>query len=236
MHASPELEDDARYSQVSPTAIVALLFGLASPLAFVGPLFFVFPAVAVGVALLALGKIRRSEGGLAGETLARIAIALGLACVAAALVRTSVRDTLMQRQGVAAAQEWLGLLADGRLSDAGAMLTVDASQMFLPSPTSGGPQPATAEEAEELVTTGLRSNALTKALAGQQQPGVLEGAEGPYFDGRKATVVVRFGVEDAAEGGERHIEMQMVRTPGYEAQGRPWRVDRWQTGEAHAAH
>ena len=65
---------------------------------------------------------------------------------------------------------------------------------------------------------------------------VLEGGEGPYFDGRKATVVVRFGVEDAAEGGERHIEMQMVRTPGYEAQGRPWRVDRWQTGEAHAAH
>jgi hypothetical protein len=236
MHTSPELEDDARYSQVSPAAVVALLLGLASPLAFVGPLFFVFPALAVGVAFVALGKIRRSGGGLTGETLARAAIALGLACVAGALVRTSVRDTLLERQAIAAAEEWLQLLADGRLSEAGERLTGDGAQTFIPSPASSGQQPLTAEEAEELVTTGLRSNALTKALAGQQDPATLEGAIGPIFSGQRTMVVVNLGVEDAAEGGHRHIELHLVRTPGYVAQGRAWRVDRWQTGEAHAAH
>jgi hypothetical protein len=229
------LEKDLGYSQVSPAAIVALLFGLASPLAFVGPVFFVFPAVAVGVALIALGKIRASGGALTGETLARAAIALGVGCIAASLARTSVRDTLMQRQAAAAAREWLELLADGRLSEAGEMLTSDGAHMFIPSPGPGGPG-VTADEAEELVTSGLRSNALTKAVTGQENPGVVERVEGPVFDGQRATVALTLGVEDSTEGGHRHIEMQVIRSPAYEAQGRAWRVDRWQTGEAHAAH
>ena len=43
-------------------------------------------------ALVALSGIRRSEGALTGQTLARLAIALSLGCLAAALVSVSVRE------------------------------------------------------------------------------------------------------------------------------------------------
>jgi hypothetical protein len=236
MHTSPELEDDSRYSQVSPAAVFALLLGLTSPLAFIGPPFFIFPALAVGVGLLALGKIRRSDGALTGETLARVAIALGLGCLAGALVRTSVRDTLMQRQAVAAAQRWLGLLADGRIPEAKELLTGDAKTTFVPSPVAMQGQQLTNEEAEQLVANGLRSNALTKALAGQKDPGILETSTAPVYAGPKATVLVKFAIEDSSDGGHRHLEVQMARSPAYEGSGQPWRVDRWQTGDAHEAH
>jgi hypothetical protein len=236
MRTSPELEDDSRYSQISPAAVAALLLGLASPLAFVGPLFFIFPAAAVGVALLALGKIRRSDGTLSGEALARLAIGLSLACLAGALVRTSVRDTLMQRQAVAAAKDWLGLLADGRIPEACEMLSSNAESMFIPSPMAMKGEPIGREEGEQLITAGLRTNALTKALAGQEDPGVVEGFTGPVFEGPTARVLVNVAIDDSSEGGHRHVQLHLLRSPAYQGSEHPWRVDRWETGEAHAAH
>jgi len=137
LQTSPELTDATRYSQVSPTAVIALLLGLASPLAFIGPLFFLFPAAAVGVGLVALGKIRSSEGALTGQSLARFAMALGVACLAAALVRGSVRDALMQRQAVDFTTRWIGLLADGQIKEASELLSGEGASNLVPPPGQG---------------------------------------------------------------------------------------------------
>lgn len=228
--------DGAKYSQVSGAAIIALLLGLASLLAFVGPLFFVFPVAAVGVALVALANIRRSEGTLAGALLARIAIALALGCVAASLVRGSVRDTLMQRQAVEAAKQWLELLAAGRIPEARALMTRESQSGYVPVAVGTGHQKATPEQINQLIVNGLRNDVLTLALAGQEDPGVLESVSPLVFDGGRATIALQFGVEDSRAGGHRHVELQLVRVSAYEREGRPWRVDRWQAGEAHGAH
>ena len=235
MQTSSELNDDARYTQVNPTAVVALLLGLASPLALIGPLFFLLPAAAVGTALLALSKIARSGGSLTGQTLARVAIALGLACIAAALVRGSVRASLMQHQAVAVAERWLGLLADGRIKEAADLLSNDGASTLLPPP-SMGQEPPPPEQSLQLLLTSLGSQVLTRALAGQTDPGVLESVAAPVYDGPKTIVLVNFGVDDPAAGGHRHVQLQVVRARFYETQGEPWRIDRWQTGEAHGAH
>jgi hypothetical protein len=235
LRTSPELEDDSRYSQVSPAAVIALLLGLASPLAFIGPLFFLVPAAAVGMALVALGKIGRSGGALSGSTLARISIGLALGCVVASMVRDSVRDSLMQRQAIEAAETWMGLLADGRIKEAAEMLSGDGAGMLLPQPEPGAQRMAP-EDTEELLHTNLGSQVLTRALAGQTNPGVFESATPPVYDGPKTIVQVNFGVDDPEAGGHRHVQLQMVRAKYYETQGKPWRVDRWVTGDAHGAH
>ncbi len=235
LQTSPQSTDDSRYSQVSPAAVIALLLGLASPLAFIGPLFFLFPAAAIGVGLVALGKIRTSDGALTGQSLARAAMALGVACLAAALVRGSVRDALMQRQAVDVTGRWLSLLADGQIKDAAELLSADGAAHIVPS-SGPGEEPPPKEESEQLLLTGLGSQTLAQALSGQSKPGVFEGVSEPVYDGPKTIVVVNYGVEDAAADGHRHVEIQVVRAPYYEAAGEPWRIDRWQTGDAHGAH
>jgi hypothetical protein len=106
----------------------------------------------------------------------------------------------------------------------------------VPSPASPEEQPVDRDQAESLILEGLRSSELAQALAGQRDPGVLESVSQPAFTGPKTTVLVKLGVEDSASGGHRHVEIQMVRARPYEAEGRPWRVDRWVTGESHGAH
>jgi hypothetical protein len=235
LQTSPELEDDSRYSQVSPAAVIALLLGLASPLAFIGPLFYLVPAAAVGMALVALGKIGRSGGTLSGSTLARVAMGLALTCFVGSLVRDSVRDSLMQRQAAEVTQRWIGLLADGRMEEAAAMLSSDGAGMLVPRPEPGE-TPLPQEEMETLLHTNLASQTLARAVAGQKDPGAIEGTTPPVYDGVKAIVQVNLAVEDAEAGGHRHVQLQLVRAPYYEAQGEPWRVDRWETGDAHGAH
>jgi len=235
LQSPAELVDDAAYSQVSPAAVVALVLGLASPLAFVAPLFFLVPAAAVGTALLALGKIRRSGGTATGQLLARTAIALGLACAAAAIVRGSVRDSLMQSQAVATAQRWFGMLADGRVADALALLTGEAHASLVPRPEMGQP-PIAAEEAETIALDRLRSDPLARALAGGSQPATLETAAGPVFDGPKAVVSATFVVVGADGQQHRHVQVTLARARYYESEGEPWRIERWDAGTAHAAH
>ena len=53
MKPSLEPADDDKYSQLAPLAVIALLLGIASLLALIGPLFFLVPAAAIGFALLA---------------------------------------------------------------------------------------------------------------------------------------------------------------------------------------
>lgn len=221
---------------MSGAAIIALLLGLASLLTFVGPLFLIFPVAAVGVALVALANIRKSEGVLTGALLARMAMALALGCVAASLVRGSVRDTLLERQAVEAANEWLEALAAGRIPEARALMTRESLSGYVPVAVGTGHQKATPEQINQLIVHGLRNDVLTQALAGQKDPGVLESVSPPVFDGGRAIVALRFGVEDSRAGGHRHVELQLVRARAYEREGRPWRVDRWEAGEAHGAH
>ncbi|MCC6492103.1 MAG: hypothetical protein IT424_03675 [Pirellulales bacterium] len=236
MQTSPELlEDEVGYRQVSPAAVVALALGLSSLVAFVGPAFFLAPAAAIGVALLALGKIRRSGGALTGEGLARLGLALALACMAGALVRGSVRDALMQRQAVETARQWLDLLASGRMKDARELLSADGASALLP-PRQMGPPSTDEAAAEAIILDKLRSEPVTHAASEAKGAISLDEATEPIFDGGRAVVGTTFTLGGATGDAHRHVTLQLSRIARYELEGRPWRIDRWNLQGAHANH
>jgi hypothetical protein len=232
LQTSPELVDEAPYSHVSATAVVALVAGLASPVAFVGPLFFLVPAIAIGAGLLALAQIRRGGGSIAGASLAHVAVALAVACAVAALVRGQVRDALMKRQAAAAASDWFDLLGEQHIEDALKLMSGEARSHLVPQPTMGQ-QPVSEEEALAISRDRLLQDPLTKALATGAKP-VLRSVSPPLFDGPKVVVAATFGMPEAGDSSSRVVQVQVVKYPQYEREGRPWRIDRWSLGAADA--
>jgi hypothetical protein len=234
--SSLESVDDDKYSQLSPLAVIALLLGMASLLALVGPLFFLVPAAAIGLALLALGKIRQSDGALVGAGMARVGLALATICLVAALVRGEVRDRMLMDQAGAVAQRWLELMTAGDVASARALLTGDAAGALVPRPGPGD-QPPPPEELERIARERLEQDALVRDFAGVNQPQIeVEALSEPMFDGGRTIVGTTLFVADPASGEHRHVQLQMSRNKYYEAEGEPWRVDRWEADAPHGAH
>jgi hypothetical protein len=228
--------DDDKYSQLAPLAVIALLLGMASLLALIGPLFFLVPAAAIGIALLALGKISQSDGALSGAVLARVGMALATICLVAALVRGEVRDRMLKEQAGATAQRWLELMTAGNTVDARALLTGDAAGQLVPRPEPGA-EPKPREELERMARERLEQDPLVRDFAGVDEPHIeVETLSEPMFDGGRTIVGTTLFLADPASGDHRHVQLQMSRNKFYEAEGEPWRVDQWHADPAHGAH
>ena len=80
--------DAAEYSAVAPTAVASLVLGLLSPLALVGSLLWIVPALGIALAVMALRAIGLSKGDLTGRTAAYTGLALSTLFAVAAPVQT----------------------------------------------------------------------------------------------------------------------------------------------------
>src|SRR5262245_45308902 len=78
-----DVEALSDYRTLSVLALVSLVIGLASPLAFAAPLALAIPIIGIAVALVALHRISRSEGLLAGRWAAITGLALSVASIVA---------------------------------------------------------------------------------------------------------------------------------------------------------
>jgi hypothetical protein len=219
------------YQSLSPLAALALLLGLISPAALIAPLLLIVPAAAIGAGLLALAKIRHSDGALSGTALARWGIALALACAVAAMVRGPVRDALLRRQMVSAAGEWFTLLAEQRVEQAVELLGGAAMQSLGPPPPTPGSEPPSAEETQAIVLDNMRNDKLTRLLSELDTPlRIVEEpvpGESPTFDGARTFLLSHFTVRPAEGAKTLRVEVRMARSEIYEADGRPWRVQTW---------
>src|SRR3712207_6324975 len=110
--------ETGEYQSLTPWATISLVLGALSPAALAAPLLLVVPVAAVGAGLLALAKIQAADGGLTGTRLARWGMGLGLACIAATLVRAPVRDAMMRQQTMELTRHWITLLAEGNADEA----------------------------------------------------------------------------------------------------------------------
>lgn len=234
MQPSSDFADDAKYSQLAPMAIVALALGLASILALVGPLFYLLPIAAIGLALLALSKINNSDGAQSGARLAYAAIALATICLVASLVRIEVRDRMLKEQAAVTAQRWLADMTAGRLADVRALLSGEAASMLVPRPEPGA-EPIPPAEMERMAMERLELDPLVRDYADGGAELILESVSEPISDANRTVVGVNFTVADA-KGSHRHVQVQLARSRYYEAEGEPWRIDRWEAGGAHGAH
>ena len=226
----------ADYRSVSGLAVLALAFGLASPAALIAPVLMVVPAAAVGAALLAERGIRTSGGVLAGVALARCGLALALASVGAAVVRGPVRDELLHRQAMPAAERWFSLLAEGRDEEAFSLLSGQGASMLYPAREPGQP-PTPAEEAKTMALEHLRNDPVARCLRGKQAPLVVRLAQPagtPLLEGGRARIDADFTVSDGGEGEPCRIHVQCVRS-FYGTAEQPWRIERWSLAPPDAA-
>jgi hypothetical protein len=110
---SDDVESLGGYRTLSALALVALVVGLASPLCFAAPLALAIPLVGIGLGLIALRRIDRSEGMLAGRGAALVGLALSVASLLGVLTHGQVVRALMVRQAEEFGRNWLAVLQSG---------------------------------------------------------------------------------------------------------------------------
>lgn len=228
------------YQSLCSLAAVALAVSLLAPFALATPLMLAAPVAAIGLALMALSKIRDSDGALTGINVARCALAISLACGVAAFVRDPVRNALMRRQTTDVARQWLADLAEGRLAQARALMSGQAVQSLAPRSPNPTDEPPPAEVIEAAVLERLGKESLTHALTHLAAP--LEvtvdpdvPVEKPAFDGPRTLLPGVYRVASATGGTPLRVRLAFVRAAAYEAQGLPWRIEQWSLlgGTAH---
>jgi hypothetical protein len=118
MSTATESEQLLQYRSISSLAVVALLFGLASPLALVNPLLLAVPLAAVILALFALRQIAANEEVLSGRNLALVAVFLGVTFLFFTPVRLATRYEILKGHARELAEAFLDLLQKGQLYEA----------------------------------------------------------------------------------------------------------------------
>lgn len=113
-----DLTQVATYRPVCGLAIVALLLGLAAPLAILTSLLWFLPLVGLLFSLVALRKIAGSDGTLAGRSLALVGLAVAVASGGMVATRQVVQSQLVGVQGTPWGIEWSRLILEGKVEEA----------------------------------------------------------------------------------------------------------------------
>ena len=223
--------ETGEYQSLSPLAAIALILGVLSPAALIHPFLMIIPVAAAGAALIALGKIRASDGALTGARVARCGLALSVICGAATLVRTPVRDALIHRQTTAVAEDWMTAIAKGRIDDSFRLLGSRGIQSLGPPPGDPGAEPPKMEDVLVIARANMQAAPITKYLAGLKLPLTVavtpQGRGAPVEDGLRLIVGEEYSVAGAGDAEPRRVQLQFTRSPAYEAEGQPWRVESW---------
>jgi hypothetical protein len=135
-----DVESLDNYRSLSVLALVTLVVGLASPLAFTAPIALAIPLLGIALALVALRRIATSEGLLAGRGLAIIGLAFSIASLLAVLSFGQATRFLLVRQAEEFARGWLETVLSGDTRRAFS-LTTRGAQPDLPVD-----QPGTAQQ------------------------------------------------------------------------------------------
>ena len=106
-----------QYRAIAPSAVAALVLGLASPLALIHPLLWIIPPLAAGLAAWALVQIAINRG-LTGRSAALIGLMLALVFGSAAPARVLSRRWMLYHQARPVAAKWLELVRQGELEHA----------------------------------------------------------------------------------------------------------------------
>ena len=108
---SADLEQ-TEYRSLTPAAIVGLILGLFSPVAFLSPLLVAVPVVGLVFSLLALRQIAISEGHVVGRPAAMVGLVLSTICATAIPAQAVGMRWLANRQARPVALAWFKHLAE----------------------------------------------------------------------------------------------------------------------------
>jgi hypothetical protein len=139
---SNDFEEAPEYSSVSALAIASLVLGLASPLCLVSRVFLILTVLGIALSIFALVRIAASDGSLAGRWAAVLGLALCVGFGTAEISRGAITHYLRTSQARNVAQQWLEVLAAGKLDDA-FQRTVEGQRPRSPLGDPGAPPPTT---------------------------------------------------------------------------------------------
>jgi hypothetical protein len=106
------------YHSVSVLAILALVVGLLSPLAFAHELLWALPLAGIALSVAAILRIDRSDGLLGGRAAAVMGLALSLFCGAGAITQAATRRLWLAYRAERMAERFVELLREGKSREA----------------------------------------------------------------------------------------------------------------------
>ena len=111
--AKPAIENEfPAYRAISSTAVLSLLFGLASVFCYTDLWFLAFVAAAIILGLVSIRKIRRLPDVLTGTAFARVGIGVALLFGLTAVTRVVSQELLVNVDAGAFAKRYVGVLKD----------------------------------------------------------------------------------------------------------------------------
>ena len=108
-----ETTEGVGYHAMSPAAVGSLVLGLLSPLALVGSLLWILPAVGIALAVIALRAIRRSKGDVTGARAAYAGMALCTIFAAAGPVKAAYTTHYLAAASRPIVEGWFDFLRKG---------------------------------------------------------------------------------------------------------------------------
>jgi len=109
---SVEDADPIEYRTVEPWAVVAAALGVISSVAFIAPMLWLVPMVAIGTACIALARLRESPQH-SGRAVALVGLGLALFCLAAPVARSYTTKWLLGRQARDVSDPFIAYLVAG---------------------------------------------------------------------------------------------------------------------------
>jgi hypothetical protein len=106
------------YHSVSALAIVALVVGLLSPLAFAHELLWSLPLAGIALAAVAIVRIDRSDGMLIGRWAAVLGLVISLFCAAGAITQATTRRMWLAYRAERMTERFVELLREGKSREA----------------------------------------------------------------------------------------------------------------------
>ena len=100
------------YRPLSGLAVTGLVFGLLSPLAFVGPMLYIFGIVGVVLSVAALVRIGTDSPTISGRKLALAGLILSTFCISSAPAQHLVSRHLLRNEARQFASEWFRFLGN----------------------------------------------------------------------------------------------------------------------------
>ncbi|HUY92592.1 MAG TPA: hypothetical protein VMV10_27885 [Pirellulales bacterium] len=111
--ATDERDDLLEYRPVNPLAVIGLIAGLASVLAFAHPLLWLLPVLGVVICLWALRSLATAATEQVGRKAALVGLTLSLLFGAAAVTRLTIFHWQMRVETRQLAKQWFEALRDG---------------------------------------------------------------------------------------------------------------------------
>jgi hypothetical protein len=135
---------DEGYRTLSALAVLALAAGLLSVVAFVHPLLWALPIIAIGLAAGALWHIRQHPGEMVGRNAALAGLAAAVFFGCGAISYSAAREIWLVNRSRQAANRFLSLLAAGQTHEAHQLTLMQSSRL----PTNSDYESALATDPE----------------------------------------------------------------------------------------